>query len=185
VGVEGEAVHDGAQQPGVGEGAAPLGERGVGGDRDGAAFLTVGEDLEEQFRAGLVQVEVAEFVETKQIDAAVAGDDFVELPVVGGFGEFIDQVRGGGVADLEAGLRRRRRRSRPESPMRQSGCPARTQAGSVRVLTTSGVTFGFAVKSKSSMRFGRGNAASRTSCCRRRSSRWAHSAWNRAARNSL
>jgi len=39
-----------------------FGERGVGRDRDGAAFLAVGEDLEEEFRAGLVQVEVAELV---------------------------------------------------------------------------------------------------------------------------
>jgi hypothetical protein len=37
----------------------------------------------------------------------------------------------------------------PESPIRQSGRPAFTQAGSARVLTCSGVTFGFFSNSKS------------------------------------
>jgi hypothetical protein len=104
VGVEGEPVHDCCAQPGVGEGAVPLGERGVGGDRDGAAFLAVGEDLEEQFRAGLVQVEISELIQTEQVSTAVPGDDLGQLPVVGGFGQFVDQVRRGGVSDPVAGL---------------------------------------------------------------------------------
>ena len=74
VGVEGEPVDDGGAEAGVGEGAVPLGEGGVGGDRDAGAFLAFGENLEEQFRAAAVEFEVAELVEAEQVDAAVAGD---------------------------------------------------------------------------------------------------------------
>jgi hypothetical protein len=63
VGVEGEPVHHGGGQPGVGEGRAPFAERGVGCDRDAGAFLAFGEDLEEQLGAAGVQLQVAELVE--------------------------------------------------------------------------------------------------------------------------
>ena len=62
----------------------PLRERGVGGDRHGCPLLTLGppadagiprsEDLEEQFGAARVEVDVAELVEAEQIEPAVAGD---------------------------------------------------------------------------------------------------------------
>jgi hypothetical protein len=79
-------------------------ERGVGRDGHGAAFLAVGEDLEQQLRAGLVQFQVAELVQAEQVAAAVAGQDLGQLPFVGGFGELVDQVRGGGVADFQPGF---------------------------------------------------------------------------------
>src|SRR5271169_3180333 len=74
VGVEGEPVDDGGAEPGVGEGGCPLGEGGVGGDRDGGAFFSFGEDLEQQFGTAAVELEVAQFVQAEQVDAAVAGD---------------------------------------------------------------------------------------------------------------
>src|SRR5437588_8772744 len=72
--VEGEPVDDGGAEPGVGEGAGPFAEGGVGGDGDGGAFLAFGEDLEQQLGAAAVELEVAQLVQAEQVDAAVAGD---------------------------------------------------------------------------------------------------------------
>ena len=63
VGAEGEPVDDGGGQAGVGEGGAPFGEGGVGCARDGGSFLAFGDDLEEEFGAAGVEVDVAEFVD--------------------------------------------------------------------------------------------------------------------------
>ena len=62
-------------------------------------LLPFGEDLEQQLGAAAVQLQVAEFVDQEEIDAAVAGDGAGQLPVVGGFGELVDQLRGQGVLD--------------------------------------------------------------------------------------
>src|SRR5712691_5429035 len=64
--VEGEPVHDGGAEPRVGEGGGPFAEGGVGGDRDGGAFLALGEDLEEQLGAAAVELEVAQLVQAEQ-----------------------------------------------------------------------------------------------------------------------
>src|SRR6266567_3898067 len=104
VGVEGEPVDDGCAQPRVGEGGGPLAEGGVGGDRDGGAFLALGEYLEQQFGAAPVQLEVAQLVQAQKIDAAVAGDGPGQGLVVGGLDELVDQRGGGGVFDPAAVL---------------------------------------------------------------------------------
>ena len=59
VGVEGEPVDDGGGQSGVGEGVAPLAERGVRSAGDGGSFLAGGDDLEEQLILADVGGEVA------------------------------------------------------------------------------------------------------------------------------
>src|SRR5262249_55756122 len=104
VGVEGEPVDDGRAEPRVGEGGGPLGEGGVGRDRDGGAFFAFGEDLEQQLGAAPVQLEVAQLVQAEQADAAVAGDGAGQGLVVGGLDELVDQRRGGGVLDPVAVL---------------------------------------------------------------------------------
>jgi hypothetical protein len=48
VGVEGDAVDDGGDEPWVGEDAAPFAERQVGADADRGAFFAFGDDLEQQ-----------------------------------------------------------------------------------------------------------------------------------------
>ncbi len=101
---EGESIDDGGAEAGVGEGVGPAGECFVAGDGDTGAFLAFGEDLEEQFGVAAVEFHVAELVEAEQVDAAVAGDGPGQLPVVGGFDEFVDQLRGQGVADFVAGF---------------------------------------------------------------------------------
>jgi hypothetical protein len=52
-----------------------------------------------------VEFHVAEFVDAEQVDASVAGDGLVELFLVGGFDEFVDEFRGQDVADPEPGDR--------------------------------------------------------------------------------
>src|SRR5829696_8247482 len=48
VGAVGEAVDDGLGEPGVGEHLRPFAEREVGGDDQRAAFVALGEDLEDE-----------------------------------------------------------------------------------------------------------------------------------------
>jgi hypothetical protein len=55
-----------------------------------------------QSGAAGVELDVAELVEQQQVEAAVAADDAGQLPLVGGFGEFVDQLGGGGVTDPAA-----------------------------------------------------------------------------------
>ena len=47
-------------------------------------------------------MDVSELVEAEQVQSSVAGDDAGEDPFVGGFDEFVDQLRGGDVADPAA-----------------------------------------------------------------------------------
>ena len=91
MGVEGEPVNDGGGESGVGEGVAPFGEGGVGGAGDGGAFFPGGDDLEQQFGAARIKVEVADLVEAEQVEAGVAAEDAGELFVVGGLDELVDQ----------------------------------------------------------------------------------------------
>ena len=65
VAAEGEPVDHGCCEPGVGEGGAPFGEGGVGGAGDGGLLLAGGDDLEQQFGAAGVEVDVSELVEAE------------------------------------------------------------------------------------------------------------------------
>jgi len=101
---EGEAVDDGGAEPGVGEGLGPVAEAVVAGDRDGGFLLALGQDLEQQFGATLVEFHVAEFVEAEQFDPAVAGDGPRQLAFISGLDEFVDELGREDVADLVSGL---------------------------------------------------------------------------------
>src|SRR5262249_41169895 len=82
-----------------------------------------------------VELDVAEFVEQQQVQAAVASHDAGQLPAVGGFGEFVDQLGGGGVADTAALLAR----GQPQSSQRMGFCRGRSRrprAGGGRRRTT-------------------------------------------------
>src|SRR5215210_3531031 len=65
----GEAVDDGLGEPGVGEYLGPLAERQVGGDDQAAAFVSFGEDLEDEFGGAVGQREVAKLVEDDKLGA--------------------------------------------------------------------------------------------------------------------
>jgi hypothetical protein len=99
VGVEGDAVDDGGDEAGVGDDGAPLAEGEVAGQRDAGLLFSFGQDLEQQLGAAGVELDVAELVEAEEIEAAVAGDDAREASFVGGFGELVDELCGGGIAD--------------------------------------------------------------------------------------
>jgi hypothetical protein len=75
VGVEGDPVHDRGDQAGVGEDGAPFAERQVGPDRDRGSFLPFGDDLEQQFGAAGVELDVAQLAGQEEVEAAVAGHD--------------------------------------------------------------------------------------------------------------
>ena len=66
------------------------------------AFLPGGDDLKQQLGASGIQGEVADLVQTQQVEAGVAAEDAGELFVVGGFGELVDQLGAGEVADPAA-----------------------------------------------------------------------------------
>ena len=70
--VEGDSIDDRGDEAGVGEDGTPLAEREVGPDSDGGFFLPLGDDLEEQFGAAGVDVDVAEFVEQQVPEAKAA-----------------------------------------------------------------------------------------------------------------
>ena len=63
VGVEGDAVDDGGDEPGVGEHGSPLAERQIRPDGDGGSFLPFGDDLEQQLGASGIELNVAELVD--------------------------------------------------------------------------------------------------------------------------
>jgi len=63
VGAVGEAVDDGLGEAGVAEDLGPLAERQVGRDDQAAAFVALGEDLEDELGGAVGQGEVAEFVD--------------------------------------------------------------------------------------------------------------------------
>jgi hypothetical protein len=132
VGVEGDAVDDGGDEAGVGDDLAPFAEGQVRGQSDRGLLFTLGQDLEQQLRAAGVELDVAELVEAEQIEAAVAGDESGQASFVGGFGEFVGELRGGEVRTRSPASQAARPRpmSRwdlpvPESPSRTTGSPVR------------------------------------------------------------
>ncbi len=56
--------------------------------REEPLLLALGQDLEQQFRAAGVELDIAEFVEAEQIEVAVTGDEAGQAAFVGGLGEF-------------------------------------------------------------------------------------------------
>ena len=65
----GEAVQQRASQSLRAEDLGPFVEGPVGGDQDGAPFVALAEDLEEQFRAGGGQGYEAQFAADQQAEA--------------------------------------------------------------------------------------------------------------------
>ena len=155
-----------------------------------AFLLAFGQHLEEEFGAAAIEFHVAEFVDAEQIDPAVTGDGLGQDHLVGGLDQFVDQLRGQGVADPVAGhggfgaqAMSRWDLPVPESPIRQSGRPFFTQSQVAKVWTTAGSTLGFASKSNVRNDFSRGNAAALMRRSERRRARSSHSAISSSARN--
>ncbi|WP_435054284.1 hypothetical protein [Nonomuraea angiospora] len=66
---------------------------------------SLGENLEQQFGSVPIKLHVAELINAKQIDAAVAGDGLGQHLLVGGLDQLVDQLGRQGVLDLEPGQR--------------------------------------------------------------------------------
>ena len=69
VDVVGEPVQQRAGEPFGSKHVGPLVEGQIGGDEDGAAFVALAEDLEEEFRAGGGQGDEAQLVDDEQLVA--------------------------------------------------------------------------------------------------------------------
>ena len=104
VGVLGEAIEEGGGELVVAEDAVPLAEGEVGRDDGGGALVTGGEDVEEQFAAGLLEGDEAELVEQQEGCAAKAVLKAREQSGVARFGERADEVRGAVEEDVVAAL---------------------------------------------------------------------------------
>ena len=89
-------------EAGVGDDLAPFAERKIRCQSDRGLLFAFGEDLKQQLGAAGVELDVAEFVEADQVESAVAGDEARQASFVGGFGEFVDELGGGDVADSES-----------------------------------------------------------------------------------
>ena len=84
----------------------PVLEHAISGDRDGAAFISLADDLEQQVGTGLVDGEIAEFVEDQKTRSEVAAEVAFELPGGLGGGESVDGVDGAGEQHRVAALAR-------------------------------------------------------------------------------
>ena len=94
----GEPVQQCPGEPLGAEHVSPLVEGQVGGDQDGASFVALAEDLEEEFRAGGGPGDEAQLVDDQQSEAGQLPLQGEQAPFVPGLHEFVDQGRGGGKA---------------------------------------------------------------------------------------
>lgn len=86
---------------------SPVAKGPVGGDHDGATFIPVGDDLEEEFCPLLVHGEIAQFVNDQEPGGSEGFHGLEKRMVSQGSGEVINQVHGGskeGFDSLEASL---------------------------------------------------------------------------------
>ena len=92
-----QPVEDGGGQGRiVVEDLGPVLEYAIGGDRDRGAFVALADDLEQQVGPGLVDGEIAEFVEDQQPGSDIASEVAFELTGALGGGESVDGVDGAG-----------------------------------------------------------------------------------------
>jgi hypothetical protein len=98
----GEAVDDGFREPGVGEHLGPFSERQVGGHDQAAAFVSFGEDLEDELGGAVGQRQVAQLVQADEFGAGVAANDACELAAAVGFLQFVRESGERGEPDAAA-----------------------------------------------------------------------------------
>ena len=75
---------------------SPLVERQIGGHQDGAPFVALAEDLEEQLRAGSGKWDKAQLVDDQQVEAGELPLQIQQPSLVPGLHHFVDQCGGGG-----------------------------------------------------------------------------------------
>src|SRR6516164_10208162 len=86
------------------EHAGPLVERQIGGDNDGAALVTLAEDLEQELRAGRRQGDVAELVDDQQLVGCQLALEAEQSLLVSGLDQLVDHSSRSSEADRQAFL---------------------------------------------------------------------------------
>jgi hypothetical protein len=94
-----ETVDHGQRHGGIGEDLAPLTERLICGDEDGAAFVAGTDELEQDAGLGLILADVGEVVEDQEVEAVETVDGGLEGEFAAGDLEFLDEVGGAGEQD--------------------------------------------------------------------------------------
>src|SRR5215813_6396835 len=84
------------------EHAGPLVERQIGGDNDGAALVTLAEDLEQELRTGRRQRDIAELVDDQQLVGRQLALEAEQSLLVSGLDQLVDHSSRGGEADRQA-----------------------------------------------------------------------------------
>ena len=87
--MEGEAVQQGASEPFRAEDLGPLVEGQVGGHQDGAPFVALAEDLEEEFNPGVGQGHEAQFVDDQQPDTGQLAPEVEHATPIPGRQQFV------------------------------------------------------------------------------------------------
>ncbi len=96
----GKAVEEGSGESLAAEDVGPFVEGEVAGDEGGTAFMTLGEDIEEEFGSGFRERDEAEFVDDEELDSDERLLRAQQVLLVAGLDEFIDQ--GGGAFPEDA-----------------------------------------------------------------------------------
>jgi hypothetical protein len=97
-----EAVDHGQRHGGIGEDFAPVTERLICGDEDGAAFVARTDELEQDAGFGLILADVGKVVEDQEVEAIEAVDGGLEGEFTAGDLEFLDEVGGPGEQDARS-----------------------------------------------------------------------------------
>ena len=100
----GKTVQQSAGEPFGAEDVGPLVKGEVGGDQDGAPFVALAEDIEEEFRAGGGEGDEAQLIDDQQPEAGQLPLQVEQAPFVPGLHELVDQGRGGGEAHRQSPL---------------------------------------------------------------------------------
>src|SRR5215469_5241990 len=116
------------------EHTGPLIERQIGGDNDGAALVTLAEDLEQELRAGRRQRDIAELVDDQQLVGRQLALQAEQPLLVSGLDQLVDHGGRGSEADRQAFLTGRQPQS--ESNVRLASAAV---ADRDRVLAASNV----------------------------------------------
>src|SRR6516165_11344964 len=83
------------------EHTGPLVERQIGGDNDGAALVTLAEDLEQELRTGRRQGDVTELVDDQQLVGRQLALEAEQSLLVSGLDQLVDHGGRGGEADRQ------------------------------------------------------------------------------------
>ncbi|MFT5324336.1 MAG: hypothetical protein ACI8P0_002197 [Planctomycetaceae bacterium] len=94
VAMVGESIQQGRRHAFALEDLAPVAKREVAGDQQAAAFVAVGEDLEQQLGSGPTERQVAQFVDDQQVDLVEPFQELIEAELLVRFFQLVNQRRG-------------------------------------------------------------------------------------------